>query len=75
MSPQNLDFALSFFEMDSNGEGGAACCLTLTNSMVKFIIIIIIIVLFFKYLSIQTDHSPAEQFDCAKRMFNNYLVV
>lgn len=52
--------------MDSNGEGGASCHLTLTNTRVKFIVIIITELLF-KGLSIQTDHSPAKQFDCAKR--------
>lgn len=43
MSAQNLDFALSFFKMESNGEGGVACNPSLTNTWAKFIIIIIII--------------------------------
>lgn len=42
MSAQNLDFALSFLEMESNGEGRVACNPSLTNTRAKFIIIIII---------------------------------
>jgi len=45
MSAQNLDFALSFLEMESNGEGGVACNPSLTNTRAKFIIIIIIIII------------------------------
>ena len=45
MSAQNLDFALSFLEMESNGEGGVACNPGLTNTRAKFIIIVIIIII------------------------------